>query len=115
MRPTLKACGVLLSGLMLCFGLTHADATEMKGSQSEKKDKQATPGKALQKQGLHMIRGEVMRIEGQNYLVKNQEGREVSLHVDTTTLKTDKIHTGDRIEAKVNQENHAVSILQATK
>jgi hypothetical protein len=114
MLSTPKAFAVLLFGLVLSVGLTHVSATEnMKGGPSDKKDGHGKPEQALQKQGLQLIRGEVVRIDGEHYFVKSPEGKEMSLHVDTTTLKTDEINTGDRIEAKVNEQHHAVSILQA--
>ena len=67
----------------------------------------------LQEQGVSLIRGEVTRIEGDHYFVKAQDGKEVSFRADTTTMKTEKIKTGDRIEAKVDNNNHALSLLPA--
>ena len=69
--------------------------------------------KALQEQGVRLIQGEVLRVEGDNYFVKGQDGREVSFSADTTTMKTEKIKSGDRIEAKVDDNNHALSLLPA--
>ena len=65
----------------------------------------------LQEQGVRVIRGEVLRVEGQNYFVKDQEGREVRFQTDTTSIQTEKIQSGDRIEAKVDDNNHALSLL----
>jgi hypothetical protein len=64
-------------------------------------------------QGVHIIQGDVLRVEDTNYVVKRLDGREVSLHTDNTTVKTGNIDAGDRIEAKVNEQNHALSMLQA--
>ena len=60
-----------------------------------------------------MITGEVLRVEGENYFVKGQDGKEVRLHTDATTQKTGNIRQGDRIEADVNDQNHALSIRSA--
>ena len=48
-----------------------------------------------------LIQDEVLCVEGDNYFVKRQDGREV------TTRKTEQIKSGDRIEAKVDDNNHA--------
>ena len=42
---------------------------------------------------------------------KGQDGKEVRLHIDVTTLKARNIEPGERIEAKVNDQNHVLSIL----
>ena len=69
--------------------------------------------KEMHEQGVRLIRGEVLRVEGENYVVKEQDGKEVSFRADTTTMKTDTIQSGDRIEAKVDDNNHALSLLPA--
>ena len=57
-----------------------------------------------------MITGELLRVEGENYFVKGQDGKEVRLHTDNTTQKVGNIRQGDRIEVDVNDQNHALSI-----
>jgi len=61
-------------------------------------------------QRVEGIKGEVSRIEGDTYFVRGESGREVRLHTDDTTQKTGPIHEGDRIEAQMNEQNHALSI-----
>ena len=93
-------------------GATSAD--DMKAGQTERQ-----PGHVEQKdmttqtQGAYTIQGNVVRVEGDNYLVQGQDGREISLHADNTTMKTQTIKTGDRVEVKVDQNNHALSMLPA--
>ena len=64
---------------------------------------------ASQKTGT-MIKGEVLRVEGDNYFVKGRDGKEVRLHTDKTTQIMRTIQQGDQIEAKVNDQNHTLSI-----
>ncbi len=61
------------------------------------------------------IKDEVLRIEGDIYVVKGEEGKEVRLHTDQTTQKTGDINQGGRIEGRINEENHAVSIRSAQR
>ncbi len=56
------------------------------------------------------IKGEVLRVEGTNYLVKREDGKEVSMYADTTTLIIGDISEGHKVEVVVNPQNHVVSI-----
>ncbi|HEV8328606.1 MAG TPA: hypothetical protein VGQ08_14085 [Nitrospiraceae bacterium] len=127
-----KVVGVLSCGFLLCLGLSHATQTsaadEKKADQSEMKadqtDRRQGGQEAGEKQmsdemkggpskGGKTITGEMLRVEGDNYFVKEQEGKEVRMHIDKTTEKIGSFKQGDRIEAKVNDENHALSIRSA--
>jgi hyperosmotically inducible protein len=90
-----------------------AQANEMKESQSRRASGSADPDRAMQAQGASVIQGEVVRVEGDHYFVKGRDGQEIRLHVDTTTMRTERIKTGDRVEAKFDQNNHALSLLPA--
>lgn len=57
----------------------------------------------------HMIFGEVLRVDGTTYVIKNEDGKEVSVQVDESTEKS-PINKGDRIAANVDQQNHALWI-----
>ena len=61
-------------------------------------------------EGAKTIKGELFRVEDGNYFVKVKEGKEVRLHTDKTTKMKGEIKKGDQIEAKVNGQNHALSI-----
>ena len=60
--------------------------------------------------GTKSIKGEVLRVEGHNYVIKGEDGKEVSLRTDSTTQQTGDISQGYNIEAQVNDQNHALSI-----
>ena len=64
-------------------------------------------------EGGKTIKGEVLRVEGENYFIKGKDGKEVRLHTDKTTQKIGEIKQGDRIEVKVNDQNHALSMRSA--
>lgn len=61
------------------------------------------------KRGSHVIFGEVLRVDGAKYVVKEESGKEVSLHASESTEKT-PINKGDRISANVDNQNHALWI-----
>jgi hypothetical protein len=121
-----KVVGVLSCGFLLCLGLSsvaQADTAastkdEMKADQSDRRQGGQEAGEKQMSDKMQgspsndgkTIHGEVLHVEGDNYFVKGQDGKEVRLHTDKTTQKTGNINQGDRIEAKVNDQNHALSI-----
>jgi hypothetical protein len=64
-------------------------------------------------QGINTLKGEVLRIKGEHIYVRRSDGKKVHLHTKPTTQMTGKFMKGDRIEAKVNDQNDVVSIHQA--
>jgi hypothetical protein len=123
-----KVVGVLSCSFLLCLGLSnfaqaeHApgpsdvmktdSVTDQQGFQSDDdKQKNVDNEKGSHRaDGAKTIKGELSRVEDGNYFVKGQDGKEVRLHTDKTTQMMGKIKKGDRIEAKVNDQNHALSI-----
>jgi len=121
-----KVVGLMSCGFLLCLGLSNPAQAEHTPSPSDvmKTDKtsdrqgfQADDDKQTNvkmedssAKGSKTIKGELFRIEGGNYFVKVKDGKEVRLHTDKTTEMTGEIKKGDRIEAKVNNQNHALSI-----
>ena len=124
-----KVIGVLSCSFLLCLGLSNATQAdnaapttdEMKADQSDRRQGGQEAGenqmsdqmKGGQSKDGHMITGEVLRVESDIYFVKGQDGKEVRMYTDKTTIIMGIIRQGDRIEAKVNDENHALSIRQA--
>jgi hypothetical protein len=122
-----KLVGVLSCGFLLCLSLSHATeggtvasaADEKKADQTDRRQGSQEAGekpmsdemKGGQSERGKTIKGEVLRVEGANYFVKGQDGKEVRLHTDSTTqMMTGIIGKGDRVEAKVNDQSHALSI-----
>ncbi|MGZ8406237.1 MAG: hypothetical protein ACXWWB_11275 [Nitrospira sp.] len=129
MVPIPKIVGVLSCGLLLCLGLSKAAQAEHSPSASDvmKTDSQSdrqgfqsdddkqTSGKigSTRAKGAKTIQGELVRVEDGNYFVKVKGGKEIRLHTDKTTQMVGEIKKGDRIKAKMNDQNHALSIRPA--
>jgi uncharacterized membrane protein YcgQ (UPF0703/DUF1980 family) len=123
-----KVVGVLSCSFLLCLGLSNAvqaehapgpsdvmktdSVTDKQGFQSDDdKQKNVDNEKGSNRvEGAKTIKGELSRVEDGNYFVKVKDGKEVRLHTDKTTKMMGEIKKGDRIEAKVNDQNHALSI-----
>ena|SRR5262245_55489687 len=107
------SAGVLL--LLPLFSTAQVDlasaADEMKGSPCEIPDGyNAMRAEEAQKEGTHLVAGEVMRVEGTTYVVKEQSGEEVRLETDQKKTVKPEINQGDHISASVNDQNHALWI-----
>ena len=111
-----KVVSLLACGFLLCLGQFNpaSAANDMKAGKFERHSGQVDQqGTTVQMQVVHVIQGDVLRVEGTNYVVKGLDGRERSLHADNTTVRSGNVKAGDRIEAKVNEQHHALSILPA--
>ena len=91
-----------------------AHSQDTRAGQSQKNTGYAEQqDRTLQTQGVSIIQGNVVRVEGDTYFVRGRDGQEISLQADTTTMKTERIKPGDRVEVKIDQNNHALSMLPA--
>jgi hypothetical protein len=101
-----KVVGVLSCGVLLCLGLSNtvSGADDMKAGQGDQKDV------SVKKPASHIVQGDVVRVEYGHYVVKQKDGKEVSLETDNTTQMMGQIRNGDRIVATVNDQNHAMSM-----
>ena len=59
------------------------------------------------------IKGDLLKIDGEYYVVKDTAGKEVRLHVDKTSQLDGTFKAGDKIEAQATDKGHASSIKQA--
>jgi hypothetical protein len=124
MVSILKIVGVLSCGFVLGLGLSTVTQAAEKSLAAERMkpvpsaDRKGSPPD-LEKpdedtvQGINTIKGEVLRIKGEHFYVRRSDGKEVHLHTKPTTQMTGEFKKGDRIEAKVNDQNDALSIRQA--
>jgi predicted RNA-binding protein with RPS1 domain len=131
MKSTQTMIGVLSCTLLLGLGLSplaRADtptetADELKAEQSDRRQGGQEAGeqqmsgmkKEAQSQEGKTVKGKVLRIEGGNWFLKEENGKEIQVHVDQTTQQYPKKIDGKnmkgvQIEAMVNDQNHALSI-----
>ena len=69
----------------------------------------AAPGE-MAAPGSQAIKGDLLRIEGEMYVVKDTSGKEVRLHVDGSSKLEGTFRSGDKIEAQTTDKGHALSI-----
>ena len=54
--------------------------------------------------------GDLLKVDGEFYVVKDMAGKEVRLHADKTTTLDGAIKAGDKVEAQATEKKHAMSI-----
>ena len=92
-----KVVSVLSCGVLLCLGLFQAaHAADQEGA-----------SRLAQAQ---VIKGDLVRIDYGDYIVKDKDGKEVTVHVTNKTQMMGQLKKGDRVEAKVDNQNHALAI-----
>ena len=108
-----KILGVVFCGLLLTTGLSTVAQTEVV-------DDRGQAGQGAGETQLHQmessqspvgktIQGEMLRVEGDGCVIKGQDGKEVRLQINLPLMKAANIEPGDRIEAKVNNQNRVLS------
>jgi hypothetical protein len=60
------------------------------------------------------VKGQLMQIEGEFYVLKDAEGKDVRVHVDKGTKMGGKFSVGDILEAKRTLQGHALEIKKAS-
>ena len=96
--------GVMSCSFVLCLSLSNVTQAAEKHRDTQ--------------QGVHTIKGEVLRVDGDDYLIKQSDAKEVRYRVDSGTEMSEPIGRGDRIEAKlreVNEETHVLYPRQLEK
>jgi hypothetical protein len=58
------------------------------------------------------VEGEILRIDGDFYVIRDRSGKEIRLHVDDKTDRLDHavLEIGDSVRAYVTTDGHATSI-----
>jgi hypothetical protein len=92
-----KVVSVLTCGVVLCLGLSQgAYAFDGEG--------------ATRLEQAKVIKGDLVRLDYGDYIVKDSEGKEVRVHMTKKTLIMGQVNKGDRVEVKVDEKNNALSM-----
>lgn len=92
-----KVVSVLSCGVLLCLGMSQAaHAADGEGAS---RHEQAT-----------VIKGNLVSIDYEDYIIKEKDGKEVRVHINKKTQMMGQIKKGDRVEAKVDAKDNALLI-----
>jgi hypothetical protein len=105
---TSRFIGVLAGGCVLCLALSNCQSDSGSSRDAASATDEITTDQSVRK--TTSIQGEVLRVEGHNYVVREKDGKEVQLHVDSTTQMKGDISQGYNIEAQVDDKSHALTM-----
>jgi len=60
------------------------------------------------------VKGELVNATGEHYVIREDGGKEVRVHVDNST-KMDKVMKGDRVKAYITEKGHATTLQRLEK
>jgi hypothetical protein len=108
-----KVVGILSCGFLLCLGLSNVASSADKLNTVQSGGKMFTVADKDRFEAGKEVKGEIVRVEGDNYIVREDSGSEVRMHVDATTETKSKLKPkpGDHVIAKVNDKGHAITFL----
>ncbi len=92
-----KVVSVMTCGVVLCVGLSQtAHALDGEGAKRLAEAK--------------VIKGDLVRVDYGDYILKDQDGKEVRVHMTKKTQIMGQLRTGDRIEAKVDDKDNVLAM-----
>jgi hypothetical protein len=114
-----KVIGVVSCSIVVCLGLANAaQAERMKADPCADRKTGMHENVNCNKdarEGIDTIKGEVLLVEGGNYLIQRSDGKEVRLFTDETTQVTPRIGRGDWIEAKTQEVDDQKRVMSIRK
>jgi hypothetical protein len=60
------------------------------------------------------VTGTLTQTDGEYYYIKDEDGKEVRVHVDMST-KMDKVVRGDRVKAYITEKGHVTTLQRLEK
>lgn len=108
-----KLVGVLSYSFLLCLGLSTVASSADQLTTSHSGGNIWTVNDKDRSVSGKEVKGEIVKIDGENYVVKEASGAEVRMHVNASTEKNSKMtpKVGEHVLAKVDAQGHAVSFL----
>jgi hypothetical protein len=114
-----KMIGLMSCSFVLCLSLSNASQAAERMAPDPCADRKGGQPDLVKcdeerRAGIDTIKGQLSRIDRDTYFIKKYDGKEATMHVDSTTQMYGNIREGDAIEAKtqnlVGDQKHALSI-----
>jgi preprotein translocase subunit SecF len=107
-----KVVGVLSCSFLLCLGLSTVASSAEQFNAGHSGGKIWTVEDKDRFVSGKEVKGEIVKIDGENYVVREASGAEERMHVDSNSQKRSMApKVGDHVLAKVDAKGHAVSFL----
>jgi hypothetical protein len=103
-----KVIAAMVFSVVALFG-----AASFTSAEDPMSKKEATPD-LKERLTKDAVKGTLMKIDGEYYWIKDEDGKEVRVHVDTST-KMDKVVKGDRVKAYITDKGHVTTLQRLEK
>jgi hypothetical protein len=105
--------GVLSCSFLLCLGLSTVASSADKLNADQSSGKIVTVSDKDSFVAGKTVNGEIVKVDGEHYVVREASGAEVRMHVDSNTQKRSDMlpKVGEHVLAKVDAKGHAISFL----
>ena len=94
-----------LAAGLFCFGISVAQAA------NPMSEKEASPT-IKERITKDTVKGTLMKVDGEYYTIKDNDGKETKIHVDKST-KMDKVMVGDHVKAYITDKGHTTTLQRA--
>jgi uncharacterized protein YdeI (BOF family) len=108
-----KIVGVLSCSFFLCLGLSTVASSADQFNTGHSGGKIWTVADKDRFVSGKEVKGEIVKIDGENYVVREASGVEMRMHVNASTEKRSNMtpKVGEHVLAKVDAKGHALSFL----
>ena len=108
-----KVVGVLPCSFLLCLGLSTVAYSADQLNTNQLGGKVWTVDDKDRFVAGKEVKGEIVKVDGEHYVVREASGTEVRMHVDAKTDKRSNMSpkVGEHVLAKVDAKGHALSFL----
>jgi hypothetical protein len=101
----MKRMVLSFAAVALFFGVGLAQAA------NPMSDKEASPSMS-ERITKDTVKGTLMKMDGEYYTIKDNDGKETKIHVDKST-KMDKVMVGDHVKAYITDKGHTTTLQRA--
>lgn len=108
-----KVVGVLSCSFLLCLGLSTVASSADRFNTGHSGGKIWTVGDMDRFVAGKEVKGEIVKIDGEHYVVREASGAEVRMHVNASTETRSSMtpKVGEHVLAKMDAKGHALSFL----
>lgn len=99
--------------LLICALIVVGGITSSAFASDAMSEKDATPN-LKERLTKDTVKGTVTKTEGDYYWIKDEDGKEIRVHVDMST-KMDKVMRGDRVKAYITDKGHVTTLQRLEK
>lgn len=100
-----------IGSLILVLGITFTAGAALAADPMKEKEAKPSMKERIMESA---VKGTLMKIDGEYYMIKDTDGKEHKVHVDKST-KLDTVKEGDMVKAYVTDKGHVTTLKRHDK